>query len=177
MSHWWALTIRPQREFVARDLLTRDGYEVFLPTEHRWHRISRHRKRRVEFTAFPLIPGYLFVLAAHLTKFDGAFRWSFVVDILGFPTEQYPEGVPHPISPKCIEKLREISHEGKTRPATPIGWRPEAGNLVMFRHDHFLMGGRTVKVGQTLGRRAKRFLTFIDGRDVIVNAEDVELVG
>ena len=55
--NWFALTVVPQKEFMAETILRRLGVAAFVPVEYKWPRASRKRKRsniELQPRAYPL---------------------------------------------------------------------------------------------------------------------------
>lgn len=58
-SHWYALTVPPQKEFTAEMMLRERGIDAFVPIEYRMKRVNPQVKKKVE-TAYVLAARYVF---------------------------------------------------------------------------------------------------------------------
>lgn len=95
-AQWYAVRVRPQKEYGARNHLLKLGYEVFLPLAHQ----SQPRMRRRES---PLFPGYLF-LQCDLTN-PQLDVLQHVSELLGFV---HFDGQTPPVPDSVIVDLREM---------------------------------------------------------------------
>lgn len=60
-ARWYILKTAPQKEFAVEAWIKANGaVEAWLPTEKRWRKIPRGKRRKVEYQA-RLAPGYVFV--------------------------------------------------------------------------------------------------------------------
>jgi transcription antitermination factor NusG len=57
---WYALKVMRQREFLAEQILTAEGFTIFVPIEHNLRYAHRRSKRRL-LLARPAFPGHIFV--------------------------------------------------------------------------------------------------------------------
>ena len=74
MKRWYLVHTQPRREFLARDNLVRQGFDVFIPCL--WKTV-RHARKLSKVKA-ALFPGYLF------TAFDpGEVRWRSIDGTIG----------------------------------------------------------------------------------------------
>lgn len=94
-SHWYALWVMSNAEFVIRDALDAHGMQVFLPT---WSEVTQwsDRKKTIER---PLFPGYLFA-RANREQLMEAVRTAGVIEIL--PTSMTPA----PVDRAEVENVR-----------------------------------------------------------------------
>lgn len=84
---WYALTVPPQKEFAAQEIMKRRGFTTFCPFESLWRRKSKYTNEK-ELRHFPLMPRYLFVgFDDHPSWFD-VFQIPLIVSVVGL------EGVP-----------------------------------------------------------------------------------
>lgn len=56
---WYALLVPPQKEFVAQEILKRQGYLTFVPFEKKWRFRSRYSQGK-ELRDYPMMPRYVF---------------------------------------------------------------------------------------------------------------------
>lgn len=56
---WYALLVPPQKEFVAQEILKRQGYLTFVPFEKKWRYRSRYSRDK-ELRDYPMMPRYVF---------------------------------------------------------------------------------------------------------------------
>lgn len=72
--HWYLVYCKPKAEYIARDNLVRQGYQVYLPLISR----TRQRARRLFQTVEPLFSRYLFIRLDTQTD-----NWSPIRSTLG----------------------------------------------------------------------------------------------
>ncbi|MSO89947.1 MAG: transcriptional activator RfaH [Rhodospirillaceae bacterium] len=97
MDRWYVVSTRPQKEERAREHLSRQGYDVYLP---RWRKRRSHA-RRIEWVPAPLFPRYLFV------GFDiGLTRWRAIHSTIGVSHLVSNGGMPLPMPNGIIEDIR-----------------------------------------------------------------------
>ncbi len=70
MLHWYALYTKPKKEQQVHDLLSKRGFEVYLPL------LRLLKKRRLVQTREPLFPCYLFVRADIKCVGISAIAWT-----------------------------------------------------------------------------------------------------
>jgi transcription antitermination factor NusG len=56
---WYALLVPPQKEFVAQEILKRQGVVTFCPFDSMWRFRSRYSKTK-ELKNYPMMPRYVF---------------------------------------------------------------------------------------------------------------------
>lgn len=94
---WRAFSVEPQKEKVAKTILSRNGYTVEVPTETRLRRATRYDKRKVEVT-YPLIVGYVFVRLPQDYPWGMLFDFRLIrsiVGVAGIPAEITEPGMQH----------------------------------------------------------------------------------
>jgi transcription antitermination factor NusG len=94
---WYALYTRHQHEKTVADILSRKGFEIFLPlysTIHRW-------KDRNKQLSLPLYPGYVFV-------YDNLERKLPILTTPGVHSIVGMAGCPEPIPDSEIHAVRRI---------------------------------------------------------------------
>lgn len=57
--YWYALYVRPQKEFVAQIILERYGVTTYVPVRRDWRRRNKYTKEK-RLTSYPLAPRYVF---------------------------------------------------------------------------------------------------------------------
>lgn len=57
---WYAIQVVPQKEFVAQEIMRRQGFVTYVPVEYRWRKWNKYTKKK-EKRRFPMLPRYLFV--------------------------------------------------------------------------------------------------------------------
>jgi transcription antitermination factor NusG len=95
---WFVLVVKPRHEKSAEQILSKKGFETFLPLQTRRH---RYEGRQREFQ-FPLFPGYVFC------RFDP--QWS--MPVLSTPSVSGVVGAGHrplPVDAAELESLRIAS--------------------------------------------------------------------
>ncbi len=73
MDIWHVLTTEHSREFRAAAYLTEQGFKVFVPIDRLYRRVNRYAKRKI-LRDYPLIPGYVFLMAS-----EAPVRWLQVL--------------------------------------------------------------------------------------------------
>jgi hypothetical protein len=56
---WYVLRVLPQKEYWAAELLRKQGYVTYVPTEVRAHKRASYSRGKAEF-AVPILPGLVF---------------------------------------------------------------------------------------------------------------------
>ncbi len=97
MKRWYVVQTRPRDESTALSHLMRQGFEGYLP---RFLKQRRHA-RRVDTTAEPLFPGYLFV-ALDLA----AARWRSILGTVGVSRLICHGETPAPVPAGVVEQIR-----------------------------------------------------------------------
>jgi hypothetical protein len=168
--NWYALEIAPQREFLAEQLLTRDGFKIWLPAYTVSRRRSRHARAKIS-EQVPFIRGYVFVGTVSFYELEAAFQWSFVRSVLGGP-----DGVPAAIPEPMMEPMRrEI--EKRLAPAPPkISWIPHKGQIAHLLAMGSVLSGRKVVIKGPKNKKMTEFFAMLDGRQVVVNIKQLEPV-
>lgn len=83
---WYALTVPPQKEFAAQEIMRRRGFTTFCPFESLWRKKSRYTKEK-ELRHFPVMPRYLFVGFDHEPSWYEIFRIPLIVSVVGLEGE------------------------------------------------------------------------------------------
>ncbi len=95
---WYVVQTHPHAEGKATAHLRRQGFEVYLP---RYARRRRHA-RRVDITASPLFPRYLFVAIDLVHQ-----RWRVIRSTVGVMNLVYSGDEPAPVADDVIRRLRQ----------------------------------------------------------------------
>lgn len=66
MKQWFALLVKPHKEKVVENNLTKCGFDNYLPLKQEWHKWSDRRK----LVSIPLIPSYIFVNIENQQVYD-----------------------------------------------------------------------------------------------------------
>jgi hypothetical protein len=165
--NWYALEIAPQREFLAEQLLIRDGFKIWLPAYTQNVRKERGKRAKMLVTV-PFIRGYVFAGVTAFYDLETAFQWSFVRSVLGGP-----DGVPAAIPEPMMAPMRaEI--EKRLAPAPPkISWIPHKGDIADYLKDGSVLNGRRIVIQGPKNRALKEFWCNMDGRTVLVAREHI----
>jgi hypothetical protein len=160
--NWYALEIAPQREFLAEQLLTRDGFKIWLPAYTERQRKERGKRAKMLVTV-PFIRGYVFAGVTAFYDLESAFQWSFVRSVLGGP-----DGVPAAIPEPMMAPMRaEIEKRLATAPPK-ISWIPHKGDIADYLKDGSVLNGRRIVIQGPKNRALKEFWCNMDGRTVLV---------
>jgi transcription antitermination factor NusG len=76
---WYALLTPPQKEFVAQEILKRQGVVTFVPFESMWRKHSRYARDKV-LKHYPMMPRYVF--AGFKPEIDVAWYDIFNLNII-----------------------------------------------------------------------------------------------
>jgi transcription antitermination factor NusG len=116
-ARWYILKTAPQKEFHVVGWIKANGaVEAWLPTETRWRKITRGKRRKVEYQA-RLAPGYVFVCFDREPVWDVLFAQAngklFGVVGEGGRPVAIPENAMARMKhmPKRIEVLREQARQ------------------------------------------------------------------
>lgn len=117
--NWYAIQVRPRREFYTATLLQYKGYNPFVPR----YESRRQWSDRIARLELPLFPGYIFC------KFDVKFKMPIitttgVIKIVG------KNKMPLPISVEEIEavcRITEFGYRAEPHPFPAIGTRVRIG--------------------------------------------------
>lgn len=98
---WYALTVPPQKEFAAQEIMKRRGFTSFCPFESVWRKRSRFTKEK-ELRHFPIMPRYLFVGFSNQPSWYDIFRIPLIVSVVGL------EGKPATLAnmPRFVSNFR-----------------------------------------------------------------------
>ena len=144
---WYAYQCRPQKEFLARDILSRNGYQVIVPTEIKHRRRSRHAKARIQYEA-PLMRGYVFI---ETLLWWQPFNYNLFTSIVGH------NGNPTVIPKESIDYLTSLDGKSFEPPKTNI--RP--GQTLTIKSGP--LTGHVAKIQQVRGKKATAFLKMLCG--------------
>lgn len=83
---WYALTVPPQKEFAAQEIMRRRGFTTFCPFESLWRKKSRYTREK-ELRHFPIMPRYLFAgFDRHPSWFE-VFQIPLISGVIGLEGE------------------------------------------------------------------------------------------
>ncbi|MCW5912368.1 MAG: UpxY family transcription antiterminator [Cyclobacteriaceae bacterium] len=118
MKHWFVFYTKSRQEKKVRDLLSRRGYEVFLPLQKVMRQWS-DRKKKVEA---PLFNSYIFV-------FDSEDKIPFIVQTPGIAWNIRHNSKPAVLHPKELDTIQRFLSSGLLLESQPYQ-KLEAGDLV-----------------------------------------------
>ncbi len=95
--HWYLVYCKPKAEYIARDNLVRQGYQVYLPLMSRY----KQRSRKLFQTVEPLFSRYLFIRLD--TEKD---NWSPIRSTLGVSNIVRFGQIPAPAPSGLISELK-----------------------------------------------------------------------
>lgn len=95
---WYVVQTHPHAEGKAASHLRRQGFEIYLP---RYARRRRHA-RRVDITASPLFPRYLFVAIDLVHQ-----RWRVIRSTVGVANLVYSGDEPAPVAADVVRRLKQ----------------------------------------------------------------------
>lgn len=104
-ERWYAVRTLPQRERLAVQQLTNQGYRVFLPM----HLKTRRHARKVETISAPLFPRYLFTILDRTKD-----RWRSINGTVGVERLLMNAGEPHAVPDGLVESFVLASGEDGT---------------------------------------------------------------
>lgn len=166
---YYAVRVRPQKEFLAEQLLRSQGHNIYLPLENARRRLSKRDRRLYGWVNVPLLPGYIFAGVRAPEDLAKLFIWSFVLSVVGDPATQ----TPHPISGLEMAHIRAVSQERTKRQANPIDWAPSRGEFYRIVQGPWSTVGLTVRCEALIGRKAKEFWADMNGRLVRLKSAQV----
>ncbi len=166
MTVWYALMTIPQKELASQMVLERRGYRCFLPTEIKYRRSRREKKRRA--VTYPMMRGYIFV------AFDGDIPWmdlarlNIIRGVVGF------DGRPAPIDDDAMRRLEKMSGASiphRSSVNTHKALRP--GDMAEIVSGQFY--GTIVQVTGIKGEKARIMLSLFGGeRELEISASALE---
>ena len=145
---WYCYTTRPQKEFIAREILTRNGLNCIVPTEIKHRRRSRHAKARIQYEA-PLMRGYVFV---ETLLWWQPFQYNLFTSIVGH------NGNPTVIPEQSIDYLKSL--DGKSFEPPKQNIRP--GQTLTIKSGP--LAGHVAKIQQVRGKKATAFINMLCGQ-------------
>src|SRR5690554_3496430 len=80
-THWYALDVLRQKEYLAGHILQRMGCQTFIPTETKFRRKNRYAKKKTEI-AFAALPGVVFAGFSGPPNWYDVMRLSVVTGVL-----------------------------------------------------------------------------------------------
>jgi transcription antitermination factor NusG len=167
---YYAVRVRPQKEYLARQLLTQQGHVIYLPEENARRRLSKRDRRLYGWVNVPLLPGYVFAGVRSNLELPKLFVWSFVLSVVGDPSTNEP----HPISNADMLHIRTESARLCSIKAAPIDWAPKRGEFYRIVHGPFAVQNLVVKCEAIIGKKARAFFADLGGRLVTIQSKDVE---
>lgn len=143
--NWYALTVPPQKELAAEQILRRVGYAAFVPVEPRYprkNRYARTRDKKAEPRNFPQLPRYVFA-GFDARENEGEiplFRLSslnVITGVVGF------NGTPAKLREEAVKKLMQLS-------GVSIPWRAAPSPHKSFRAGDLVNVEAGIFTGQKL---------------------------
>ena len=108
--NWYVVYTQAQKEFVSRQNLVNQGFEVYLPR----YRKRRRHARRVDSILAPLFPRYLFV------RMDPARqRWRAINGTIGINCLLTEGQIPVPIADDIIDGIKAREDNGLVKVEPP----------------------------------------------------------
>lgn len=158
---WYCFRVKPQKEMAVKELMTRLGFRVAVPTEVKWRRQNRYQKRKP--VEYPKLTGYV------LIKFDDEPPWYFLFHRLRCVHSVVGNGGhPTPISEKAIGNL------GRAMTDTRKSFAPGERARIAEGMDH-PMEGYAGRVEAIRGEKAKMILEFLGSqREVEIPVDILE---
>jgi transcription antitermination factor NusG len=164
---WLVLLVPPAKERTAEVMLSAAGLTIFLPTEVRMCRVSRHAKRR-EPREFPALPRYLFLGVRGFIPWNDIRRYRAVIQqVLGWNG-----------NPICLEE------EAMVKMLTAMGEMEAAANarprqITVGDHCRILSGpfaNHKVRIEEIRGKRARIIINlFGDDRPAEIQIEALQI--
>ncbi len=167
---YYAVRVRPQKEYLARQLLTEQGCHIYLPEENARRRLSKRDRRLYGWVNVPLLPGYIFAGVRTPSDLAKMFVWGFVISVVGDPATNEP----HAISGMEMAHIRAESARLCSIKANPIEWRIERGQFYRIVNGPFAVQNLVVKCETPIGKKARAFFADLGGRLVTIQSKDVE---
>ena len=98
LKHWYLIHSKPQQEYLAKNNLERQGYEIYVPLAP----VHRRRRGRIRTEVGPMFPRYLFIRLNEAVDNWGPIRSTLgVTELVKFG--QKPAHVPN----NLIDTLKE----------------------------------------------------------------------
>lgn len=106
---WYALLVPPQKEFVAQEILKRQGVVTFCPFDSMWRFRSRYSKTK-ELKNYPMMPRYVFAgfKPAKTPPWYDVFALQIIKGVVGLHGE--------PLTVKGVPDLIHRFRNGLKRP-------------------------------------------------------------
>lgn len=146
---WLVVTVPPTKERLAENMLSAAGLTIFLPTEMRMRRVSRHANRK-EPREYPSVPGYLFLGVRDFIPWNEIRRYRIIQTILGVNG-----------NPICLEEQAMTTMLGKmAEPAAP------PRQIAVGDHCRVLSGpflNHRIKIEDIKGDRATFTINLLGG--------------
>lgn len=146
---WLILTVPPSKERAAEVMLSAAGLTIFLPTEMRMRRVSRHANRR-EPREYPSLPGYVFLGIRDFIPWNEIRRYRIIQTILGL--NGYPI---------CLEEEAMQSMLGAMDEATAPPRQIAVGDHCRVLSGPFV--GQRVKIEEIKGDRVRIIISAFGG--------------
>ncbi len=167
---WFAVRVRPQKEYIAQQLLSAQGHSIYLPEENARRRLSKRDRRLYGWVNVPLLPGYVFAGVSKPTELAKMFVWSFVLSVVGDPATHEPHAIPA----IDMAHIRAESARLCSIKANPIDWAPKRDQFYRIIHGPFAVQNLVVKCEAVIGKKARAFFADLGGRLVTIQSKDVE---
>jgi transcriptional antiterminator RfaH len=95
-SSWYLVQCKPREAFRAREHLSNQGFECFLPT----HSVKRTQRQKTRWVTEPLFPHYLFI------RLSDASNWGVIRSTRGVAKVVSFNGQPCPVTDALIAALQ-----------------------------------------------------------------------
>lgn len=151
---WYALTVAPQKEFVAEKVLKNMGHDALVPVEFKWRRADRYSNKK-KVHPYAMMNGYVFA------GFNGHVPWMqlretpCITGVVGF------QGEPAQIPTKAVNDIRELSgQEIAFMKSIDVRRSFRAGDMV--RVSSGPLQGQFIKIKRIVADRAHSIFEFFN---------------
>lgn len=164
---WFALTSIPQAEFKAAAQLRSSGYAVIVPSEWKWRRFGKMKRKRK--TAYPLFARYVFV---GCVEWPGKDTLKAQADLVqGYVSRG--DGWPAQISAADVAYLKSLAGHAVPQAATSIHKAIKPGQEVNIVNGPF--AGHRTFIKHIVAEEAQGLLKFLGGnREITFALDDLE---
>lgn len=161
MGIWYAFRVPPQKEFVAKEIMRRRGYNAIVPIEIKQCRPNRYAKRK-EPKEYPMLLGYLFIEVPQRVPWYDLFRYRIVQGVVGMGGR--PTTIPEAAIGSLMEKSgTDIPHVYAKNTRTSFG----VGDDVVVTHGPFCgFEGKVEKIKGAKARAVFNGLGIVDSIDI-----------
>ena len=165
MSNWYAYLVPPQKEFIAGEILSRQGLEVIIPTETKLRRKNRYSKKKEPVT-YAMLIGYIFVEIPEKVPWWAPCRFPVVRSVVGI------DGQPTAIPFAEIGRLNALGYVPHKNSRNTRAGLLEGEEVIIAGGP---LQGWLGRIEEVKGQKARMFFEMLGStREIEIDLENLE---